>query len=137
MEYESLVNQKNLFGDLDKKIDHKKARGGASPSSQRKHKRTTKEPTDSNFRQLKIVDYLKKAGAMTCQEEAGENPSGLHSNEQASDSADIQHCCDSNEQGRVEVSAVHKALDLQKFKFRGLTVQCCYIVANTEVCDLN
>ncbi|KAJ6332276.1 hypothetical protein OIU76_010629 [Salix suchowensis] len=121
----SLLNKANNRVHLEKNGEHKKTQDNNSPKK-RKHRRTSKESgSDPNgkLRQPTIFDALRKAGAVTSQDVSNEDSNGQSSMGQTFIPTDPDSC---NSTGLIslEVSAVTKALEAQRFKFRQLHVQC-------------
>lgn len=102
----------------------------------RRYKKTSKaSSSDANgkLRQPTILDAFKKVGVVTSHEVPNKESLASNSQGRASNSAN-QNLCDSSEPDIIEVSAVAKALEVQRFKFRPLLVQCFSILAFSEVC---
>ena len=130
-----LPNQLNHMGHMEK-YKYKKIQDSNSPKTSRRLKRTLKaSSSDDNgkLRQPTILEVLKKVGGVTSQEVPNKESSTPTSQGGASNSAN-QNLCASSEPVIIEVSAVSKALEVQRFKFRPLLVQCFSILAFSEVC---
>ncbi|KAM3696898.1 hypothetical protein ACB094_06G074000 [Castanea mollissima] len=100
----------------------------------RRHKKTSKASSSDakgKLRQPTILDAFKKVGVVTSQEVPNKESLASNSQGRASNSAN-QNLCDSSEPDIIEVSAVAKALEVQRFKFRPLLVQCFSILAFSE-----
>lgn len=127
-------HSKKAFG-CDDKNEQKRVSNLASPKL-KKNKRIAKSQTDSStdgkLRQPTIVDVLKRAGVLTNKPEANDHPSTL-SSRSTSHSGD-QNSSDYDESLSVEVSTATKILDLQRFKFRPLLLQCYSIMTFSKVC---
>ncbi|GMY31923.1 Fanconi anemia group D2 protein homolog isoform X1 [Fagus crenata] len=128
-----LPNQLNHMGHVEKN-KHKKTQDSNSPKTSRRLKKTLKaSSSDDNgkLRQPTILEVLKKVGGVTSQEVPNKESSTPTSQGGASNSAN-QNLCASSEPVIIEVSAVSKALEVQRFKFRPLLVQCFSILAFSE-----
>ncbi|KAF3445135.1 hypothetical protein FNV43_RR14828 [Rhamnella rubrinervis] len=125
-----LLNQLYYVGHVDKKNSHKKTHVTTSTDCKRTRKKISKAITSSDtngkLRQPTILDVLKKAGAVTSQEVPNDSSSNLSSRAKSAKSSQ-QHPCNSHEPV-VEISAVAKALETHRFKFRRLLVQCFFIL---------
>nr|XP_023876814.1 Fanconi anemia group D2 protein homolog isoform X3 [Quercus suber] len=100
----------------------------------RRHKKISKasgSDADGKLRQPTILDAFKKVGVVTSQEVPNKESLASNSQGRASNSAN-QNLCDSSEPDIIEVAAVAKALEVQRFKFRPLLVQCFSILAFSE-----
>ncbi|KAK4833935.1 hypothetical protein QYF36_013666 [Acer negundo] len=136
----SFLNRPNNMGNVEKKNEHKTKHDGASPDYKKKHKRKSKTSTSSDtndkLRQATILEVLRKASNLTTQEVQNEDSSSTFLKGRTSESAD-QSSCDSNGPVSVEVSAVDKALETQRFKFRPLLFQCLSLLTfskNQDTC---
>lgn len=132
-----LLNQPNHMGHVEKN-EHKRTQDSASPKKNRRPKKISRasiSDTKGKLKQPTVLDVLKKAGALTSQEVPNEESVDLNSHGRTSNSAD-QNLCDSDEPVIIEVSAVTKALEAQRFKFRPLLVQCFSILTFSEVCRI-
>ncbi|XP_062170326.1 uncharacterized protein LOC133876038 [Alnus glutinosa] len=128
-----LLNQPNHMGHVQKN-EHKRTQDSASPKKNRRPKKISRasiSDTKGKLKQPTVLDVLKKAGALTSQEVPNEESVDLNSHGRTSNSAD-QNLCDSDEPVIIEVSAVTKALEAQRFKFRPLLVQCFSILTFSE-----
>ncbi|KAK9285230.1 hypothetical protein L1049_024418 [Liquidambar formosana] len=124
----ALLNHLTHVGNVEKKNEHKKTHESSSPNNKRKHKKASmNSDADGKLKQPTILDVLRKAGAVTSQEASNEDSSGQLSKGRTSESTG-HHARDSNEPVTVEVSAVAKALEAQRFKFRPLLVDCFSIL---------
>ncbi|XP_010247495.1 PREDICTED: Fanconi anemia group D2 protein [Nelumbo nucifera] len=117
------LSKSNHLMTMDKKIEQKKVCGAS------KRKRNSKAPENSDvngkLKQPTILDVLRKAGGVTSQDVPDEGSSGpSHKVSQCGE----DHTRDSNEPSLVEISAVTKVVDAQRFKFRPLLVDCLYIL---------
>lgn len=132
-----LLDQPHQAGHVEKKNVLKKKHDIASSDSKRKRKKIPKAMTTSDtngkLRQPTISDVLKKAGASTSREVPNENSSDLSSKAKSFESSQ-QHPCGSNEPVVVEISAVAKALEAHRYKFRRILVQCFSILTFSNVC---
>ncbi|TXG57764.1 hypothetical protein EZV62_015593 [Acer yangbiense] len=136
----SFLNRPNNMGNVEKKNEHKTKHDSASPDYKKKHKRKSKTSTSSDtndkLRQPTILEVLRKASNLTTQEVQYEDSSSTFLKGRTSESAD-QSSCDSNGPVSVEVSAVDKALETQRFKFRPLLFQCLSLLTfskNQDTC---
>ncbi|KAK0584958.1 hypothetical protein LWI29_021372 [Acer saccharum] len=124
------------MGNVEKKNEHKTKHDGASPDYKKKHKRKSKTSTSSDtndkLRQPTILEVLRKASNLTTQEVQNEDSSSTFLKGRTSESAD-QSSCDFNGPVSVEVSAVDKALETQRFKFRPLLFQCLSLLTFTKL----
>ncbi|XP_058097444.1 uncharacterized protein LOC131242659 isoform X2 [Magnolia sinica] len=150
----SFSSKLNHLRPPDIKVDRGRKSECTSPNKKRKCTRNSTAPEKSDLngklRQPTILDALKRAGAVISQEgpnegssgfsRAGavisqegpnEGSSGFSTKEKASQSGE-QHKFESNEQGLVEISAVPKVLDAQRFKFRPLLVDCLSILSFSQ-----
>ena len=131
-----LLNQPYYVGHMDKKNGHKKTLDSTSTNCKRTRKKIPRAITSSDANgklcQPTILDVLKKAGAVTSQEVLNDNSSNLSSNAKSAESSQ-QHPCDSHEPMVVEISAVAKALESHRFKFRRILVQCYFILTLSKV----
>lgn len=131
-----LLNQPYYVGHVDKKNGHKKTHDTTSMDCKSTRKKISKAITSSDtngkLRQPTIMDALKKAGAVTSQEVPNDNSSNLSSKAKSAESSQ-KHPCDSHEPMVVEISAVAKALETHRFKFRRLLVQCFFILTLSKV----
>lgn len=118
------------------KSERRKIPGSASPDDKRKRRKnatvTDKSNINGKLRQPTLLDVLKRAGAVTSQEEQNEECLVLSSKGKASQSGEHQASL-SNEQGLIEISAVAKTLDAQRFKFRPLFIDCLSILSFSQV----
>ncbi|KAM5580264.1 hypothetical protein ABKV19_009822 [Rosa sericea] len=128
----SLLNQPHHMGHTEKKLEHKKTQEDISPSGARRNNKTSKASTTSDtmgkLRQPTLFDVLEKAGVITGQEVPNEDSSGLSTKGRSSESSQ-KNPCDFNEAAIIEMSAVAKALEAQRSKFRPLLVQCYSVLA--------
>ncbi|CAK7340364.1 unnamed protein product [Dovyalis caffra] len=132
-----LLNKANNMVYLAKNGDHKKTQDNNSPKK-RRHKKTSKElSSDPNgeLRQPKISDVLRKAGAATSQAVSNEESTSQSLRGQAFVPA-AQDSCNSTVPISLEASAVSKALEAQRFKFRPLLVQCFSLLMFSNVSTL-
>ncbi|KAL5805956.1 hypothetical protein ACOSQ4_028689 [Xanthoceras sorbifolium] len=106
------------MGNVEKKNEHK-----TKHESKKSSKASTSSDTNEKLRQPTILDVLRKASNLTTQEVRNEDSSSTSLKGRTSESAD-QSSCDSNGPVTVEVAAVAKALETQRFKFRPLLFQC-------------
>ncbi|KAJ6912410.1 Fanconi anemia group D2 protein [Populus alba x Populus x berolinensis] len=114
-----LLNKANNRVHFEKNGEHKKTQDN-------KHKKTSKESSsdpNGKLRQPTILDVLRKTGAVTSQDVSNEESTSQSSKGQTFIPAD-QDSCNSTGLISLEVSAVAKALEAQRFKFRPLHVQC-------------
>lgn len=123
------------MGHVEKKMQQKKRSEIVSSNNKKKLK---KELTNSDLsdkcRQPTIMEVLRNAGAIrtvTSQEASNESP-GLSSKSRESASADY-HSSETNEEVTVEISAILKILEAQRFKFRPLLVDCFSILTFSKV----
>ncbi|KAL5739450.1 hypothetical protein ACOSQ2_028630 [Xanthoceras sorbifolium] len=114
----SFLNRPNNMGNVEKKNEHK-----TKHESKKSSKASTSSDTNEKLRQPTILDVLRKASNLTTQEVRNEDSSSTSLKGRTSESAD-QSSCDSNGPVTVEVAAVAKALETQRFKFRPLLFQC-------------
>ncbi|XXG66038.1 hypothetical protein AAC387_Pa05g3593 [Persea americana] len=135
MEHSGSFSSKENLRHKKRKGEDRKVPDSASPDDKRKHRKNSKVPENSDIsgklRQPTILDVLKRAGAVTSQEERNEECPGLSSKEKASQSGEHEAYL-SNEQGLIEISAVAKALDAQRFKFRPLFIDCLSLLSFSE-----
>lgn len=121
------------------KNEQKKTHDSSSQDKKRKHKKVSKASTvsDTNckLRQPTTLDVLRKGGNLTSQEVPNGDSLSTVSKGRKSGSAD-ETSCGSNEQVILEVSAVAKALETQRFKFRPLLSQCLSVLTFSKVCML-
>ncbi|KAK4576846.1 hypothetical protein RGQ29_027402 [Quercus rubra] len=115
------------------KSKHQKTQDSNMQKNRRYKKISKASSSDANgkLRQPTILDAFKKVGVVTSQEVPNKESSASNSQGRASNSAN-QNLCDSSEPDIIEVSAVAKALEVQRFKFRPLLVQCFSILAFSE-----
>lgn len=136
MEHSGSFSSKENLRHKKRKGEDRKVPDSASLDDKRKRRKNSKVPENSDIsgklRQPTILDVLKRAGAVTSQEERNEECPGLSSKEKASQSGEHEAYL-SNEQGLVEISAVAKALDAQRFKFRPLFIDCLSLLSFSEV----
>ncbi|GAV74416.1 hypothetical protein CFOL_v3_17896 [Cephalotus follicularis] len=132
----SPLNQPKHRSHVEKNDEHEKTQGSISSTHKRKQKRVSNESnsshTDGKLRQPTILDVLRKAGAGTSPEVPAEDSFGSSSMARTSELVD-QNSCDSNEPVLVEVSALSKALQTQRFKFRPLRLQCFSILTYSKM----
>lgn len=136
----SLSNQTHLVGFMEKKNEHKKSQVKISSDNKRTYGKISKtsassDVADGKLRQPKILDVLKKAGAMKSQELPNDYPSCLSSKGTSAESSE-QHSCSSNDLMVAEISAPAKALETHRFKFRCLLVQSYVLLTFSKVCRL-
>lgn len=132
----SLVNENNYLCDLEKTSQRRK---GSEPVSQNKKKNKKKASAHSansdtveKFKQPKIVDIWRKAGAIPSQENLNKDMSATSSKDRQSDSAESENS-NLNIAQNIEVSAPAKFLEAQRYKFRPLSVDCFSILTFSEV----
>nr|XP_011467650.1 PREDICTED: Fanconi anemia group D2 protein [Fragaria vesca subsp. vesca] len=127
----SLLNKPHHMGHIEKKHEQKKTQEDVSPSSTKRNNKTSKASTASDtmgrLRQTTLYDVLGKAGVITGQEVPNEDSSGLSMKGRSCESSQ-KNPCDS-EATIIEMSAVAKALEAQRSKFRPLLVQCYSVLA--------
>ncbi|XP_022863768.1 Fanconi anemia group D2 protein isoform X2 [Olea europaea var. sylvestris] len=131
----SLVNENNYLCDLEKTSQRRK---GSEPVSQNKKKNKKKASAHSansdtveKFKQPKIVDIWRKAGAIPSQENLNKDMSATSSKDRQSDSAESENS-NLNIAQNIEVSAPAKFLEAQRYKFRPLSVDCFSILTFSE-----
>ncbi|KAJ4705684.1 Fanconi anemia group D2 protein [Melia azedarach] len=133
----SLLNQPNNMGHVERN-EQKKTHDSSSQDKKRKHKKVSKASTvsDTNckLRQPTILDVFRKGGNLTSQEVPNGDSLCTVSKGRKSGSAD-ETSCGSNEQVILEVSAVAKALETQRFKFRPLLSQCLSVLTFSKKQD--
>ncbi|KAJ7964604.1 Fanconi anemia group D2 protein-like [Quillaja saponaria] len=126
----TLSNQPHIVGHVLRKNRHEITHDSTSPKKMA-HKRNSKASkssnTDTKLQQPTILDMLKKAGIATSQELPGGDPSGPSTKGTTNESGD-QSPLDSSNPFTVEISAVPKDLEAQRFNFRPLLVQCYFIL---------
>ncbi|KAF8413568.1 hypothetical protein HHK36_001559 [Tetracentron sinense] len=136
----SFLTKANHLGLMEKRNDQKKTCESTLPKNKKKRKNNSKASENSDLngklRQPTILNVLRKAGAVTSQEVPNEGSSGLSFKGRTSQSGE-HHTYDSNETELVEVSAVAKVLDAQRFKFRPLLVDCFSIFKFSKVLCIN
>jgi Fanconi anemia group D2 protein len=123
-----LLNKANNRVQFEKTGEHKKTQDN-------KHKKTSKESSSDpkgKLRQPTILDVLRKKGAVTSQDVSNEESTSQSSKGQTFIPAD-QDSCNSTGLISLEVSAVAKALEAQRFKFRPLHVQCYSLLMFSNV----
>ncbi|KAH9737285.1 Fanconi anemia group D2 protein [Citrus sinensis] len=127
----SLLSKPNTMGHMEKKNEHIKTYDSASQDKKRRHKKISKASTisDTNckLRQPTILDVLRKSGNLTSQGVLTEDALCTVSNSSKFGSVD-ETSCGSNEPVIVEVSALAKVLETQRFKFRPLLFPCLSIL---------
>ncbi|XP_048434271.1 LOW QUALITY PROTEIN: Fanconi anemia group D2 protein homolog [Pyrus x bretschneideri] len=127
----SLLSQPHHMVNIEKKIEHKKTHEATSPRGMKKNKKISKASTTSytnaKLRQPTLFDVLEKAGVLTGQEVPNEDSSCLTSKSRSYESSE-KNSSDSNEAAVIEISAIAKAIDAQRFKFRPLLVHCYSIL---------
>lgn len=127
----SLLSKPNSMGHMEKKNEHIKTYDSASQDKKRRHKKISKASTisDTNckLRQPTILDVLRKSGNLTSQGVLTEDALSTVSNSSKFGSVD-ETSCGSNEPIIVEVSALAKVLETQRFKFRPLLFPCLSIL---------
>ncbi|KAJ4980681.1 hypothetical protein NE237_031518 [Protea cynaroides] len=136
----SFLNKRNHRHNMEKKNEQKKVCERDSSDDKKKQRKKMKaaENSDPNgkLRQPTILDVLRKAGAVTTQEVLNEGSSSLSHTEKSSqhgmykekESQHGEHSNETNEPAVVEISAVTKVLNSQRFKFRPLLVDCLSIL---------
>ncbi|XP_048327057.2 uncharacterized protein LOC107405260 isoform X1 [Ziziphus jujuba] len=134
----SVLLKQPQVGHVEKKNVHKKTHDDALSDSKRKRKKISNALTSSDskgkLRQPTILDVLKKPGASTSQEMPNGNSSDLTSKANSVEPSQ-QHPCGSDEQVVVEISAVAKALEAHRHKFRHILVQCFSILTFSKCQD--
>lgn len=127
------------MGHMEKKNEHIKTYDSASQDKKRRHKKISKASTisDTNckLRQPTILDVLRKSGNLTSQGVLTEDALSTVSNSSKFGYVD-ETSCGSNEPVIVEVSALAKVLETQRFKFRPLLFPCLSILTFSKVCLL-
>lgn len=127
------------MGHMEKKNEHIKTYDSASQDKKRRHKKISKASTisDTNCKlhQPTILDVLRKSGNLTSQGVLTEDALSTVSNSSKFGSVD-ETSCGSNEPVIVEVSALAKVLETQRFKFRPLLFPCLSILTFSKVCLL-
>ncbi|GAY32454.1 hypothetical protein CUMW_002470 [Citrus unshiu] len=127
----SLLSKPNNMGHMEKKNEHIKTYDSASQDKKRRHKKISKASTisDTNckLRQPTILDVLRKSGNLTSQGVLTEDALSTVSNSSKFGYVD-ETSCGSNEPVIVEVSALAKVLETQRFKFRPLLFPCLSIL---------
>ncbi|XP_050384590.1 uncharacterized protein LOC126801166 [Argentina anserina] len=125
------INRSSLLNQPHHILEHKKTQEDISPSGTRRNNKTSKSSTTSDttgrLRQPTLFDVLEKAGVITGQEVSNEESSGLSTKGRSCESSQ-KNPCDS-EAAIIEMSAVTKALEAQRSKFRPLLVQCYSVLA--------
>ncbi|XP_020271139.1 Fanconi anemia group D2 protein homolog, partial [Asparagus officinalis] len=106
-------------------------------TSQDNKRRCKKDPETSQksnpnekLRQPTIISAFKRAGVVISQE-VNESSSGQSSNGGTSQSIKNQDT-DSTEAGPIDISAELKVLDMQRFKFRPLNIECFSMLSFSE-----
>lgn len=136
MEHSGSFSSKDNLRHTKTKGEERKVTDSASLDNKRKRRKKSEVPENSDIngklQQPTILAVLKRAGAVTSQEERNEECPGLSSKEKASQSREHEAYL-SNEQGLIEISAVAKALDAQRFKFRPLFIDCLSLLSFSEV----
>ncbi|KAF9592495.1 hypothetical protein IFM89_015066 [Coptis chinensis] len=118
------LSKPNLSGHIEKK--NEKSIISQSTSSDKKLKRKSSNTSDDgNLKQPTILEVLRRAGAVS-QEVPNEGFSDQSCKRTESQHSDCH--ADSNGPPSVEISAVTKILDGQRFKFRELSVDCLSIL---------
>ena len=112
----SLLNQIHHVKHMEKKSEQNKTSDNTSSDKKRTRKNLSKAclSSDSNdkLRQPKILDVLRKAGAVTSQDVPNENSSTLSSKESSAEPSQ-QHSSDFSEPMVIEISAAAKALKVR------------------------
>ncbi|KAE8685890.1 putative UDP-glucosyl transferase 71C4 [Hibiscus syriacus] len=118
----TLINQPTYVGTKEKKNGPKVTLECTSPNK-RKNKKISKTSTtgaEGKLRQVTLLDVLKKAGAVTSQED----PDEVSSKDMATSASMDHHLHAFNESVLIEVSPVSQDLESQKFRFRPLLLEC-------------
>ncbi|KAF9592010.1 hypothetical protein IFM89_011593 [Coptis chinensis] len=125
------LSKPNLSGHIEKK--NEKNIISQSTSSDKKLKRKSSNTSDDgNLKQPTILEVLRRAGAVS-QEVPNEGFSDQSCKRTKSQHSDCH--ADSNGPPSVEISAVTKILDGQRFKFRELSVDCLSILTFSRTQD--
>ncbi|XP_042478961.1 Fanconi anemia group D2 protein homolog isoform X2 [Macadamia integrifolia] len=126
----SFLNKRNHLQNMEKKNDQNKMCERDSSNNKKKQRTKMKAAENSDLNgklwQPTILDVLKKSGAVTTQQVQNEVSSSLSHMEKASQRG--EHTIETNEPAVVEISAVAKVLNAQRFKFRPLLVDCLSIL---------
>ncbi|XP_043702238.1 Fanconi anemia group D2 protein homolog isoform X2 [Telopea speciosissima] len=122
----SFLNKRNHQQNMEKKVCE---RDSSNDKKKQKKKMKATENSDPNgkLRQPTILDVLRKSGAVTTQQVQSEGSSSLSHTEKASQRGECTN--ETNEPAVVEISAVAKVLNVQRFKFRPLLVDCLSILS--------
>ncbi|KAF9620306.1 hypothetical protein IFM89_011041 [Coptis chinensis] len=125
------LSKPNLSGHIEKK--NEKSIISQSTSSDKKLKRKSSNTSDDgNLKQPTILEVLRRAGAVS-QEVPNEGFSDQSCKRTESQHSDCH--ADSNGPPSVEISAVTKILDGQRFKFRELSIDCLSILTFSRTQD--
>lgn len=135
----SNINQPNNLGNVEKD-KNKTKNDNVSPSNKRKHRKNSKksnlfDPND-RLRQPTIIDVLRKTGHLTTPDMQNEESTSTILEGRTSESTD-HSSSDFNGPASIEVSAVAKPLETQRFKFRPLQFECLSLLTFSKVCGRN
>lgn len=119
-----------------KTTEHMSANESSSQNRKRKNQNTSKASTNTytngKSRQPTIMDVLKKAGAIPSQDVPNDDSSGMSFKGTTSESS--VHA-NSSEPEFIEVSMAAKSLEVQRYKFRPLLVDCFSILSFSQNLD--
>lgn len=134
----SNLNQGHHTRHVEKKSALSTENDTNSSDKKRTRKKLTKTCSSSDssekLKQPTIFEMLKKAGATISQDVPSENSSGLSPKTRSESSEQYPH--GSNEPTVVEISAVSKALEGQRSKFRCLLAQSVSMLSLSKVCAI-
>ncbi|XP_051122489.1 uncharacterized protein LOC127245545 isoform X2 [Andrographis paniculata] len=131
----STVIDLDHMGNLEKMNQHLKGGGSVFPRKKKTNKKSltpsSNEDIGEKLRQPTLVDIWRKAGAISSQDAHKEDLCVMSSNTTHSESAG-NHVDNSCLVHDVEISALTKCLEAQKYKFRPLSLDCLSLLAVPE-----